>query len=150
MSKIAMLGTVRVRDVMSDRLVLLRTTTGLDDAWAELHSAGVSGGPVLDDRGRLVGVLSLADLADPRRRGEGSSGIVGDAMTRVVYAVRPDDPISVAMRLMIDERIHRVVVVDENAAVVGVVVPMDILRSLAHGDEAAMEYVDLRTIHREP
>ena len=144
-----MLGTVRVRDVMSESLVFLRTTTSLDHAWSELHEASVSGAPVLDDRGRLVGVISLADLADPRRRTADGGGLVEGAMTRVVYAVRPDDSISVAMRLMIDERIHRVVVVNEVGAVVGVVVPMDILRSIAHGDEAQIEYVDLRKIQRE-
>jgi CBS-domain-containing membrane protein len=149
MSKLAMLGTIRVRDVMSAAVVFLRTTTSLDRAWSELHEAGISGAPVLDDRGRLVGVISLADLADPRRRTVDNGGLVVDAMTRVVYAVRPDDPVSVAMRLMLDERIHRVVVVDDDAAVVGLVVPMDILRSLAHGDDTEMEYVDLRRIQRE-
>jgi len=149
MSKLAMLGTMRVSDVMSDDPLFLHTTTSLDDAWGELHRAGFSGAPVLDDRGRLVGVISLSDLADPRRRAAAGTGLVVDAMTRVIYAVRPDDPISVATRLMIDERIHRVVVVNEDASVVGIVVPMDILRSIAHGDEAPMEYVDLRAVQQE-
>jgi CBS-domain-containing membrane protein len=149
MSKLAMLGTLRVRDVMSESPYLLRTTTDLSAAWAELHQRGVSGAPVLDDRGRLVGVISLADLADPRRRKADGSTTVADAMTRLVYAVRPDDPVSVATRLMIDERIHRVVVVDEVANVVGMVVPMDVLRALAHGDDTQMEYFDLRRIQTE-
>lgn len=150
MSKLAMLAAVRVKDVMTESPVFLRTVSDLDTAWTELHQAGVSGAPVLDDRGRLVGVISLSDLADPRRRKADGSATVSDAMTRVVYAVRPDDPVSIAMRLMIDERIHRVVVVDDAAAVVGIVVPMDILRSIARGDESQMEYVDLRRIQQEP
>jgi CBS-domain-containing membrane protein len=67
MIKVAMPDTLRVRDVMTEALVLIRAGTPLETAWRELHDASVSGAPVLDDRGRLVGVISVADFADPRR-----------------------------------------------------------------------------------
>jgi predicted transcriptional regulator len=147
MVKVAMLSTLRVKDVMTEALVLLKTTHTLGEAWEAFHEGGISGAPVLDPHGRMVGVLSLSDLADPRRRAPGST--VGDAMTRVVYAVRADDPILVAILLMMKEGIHRVIVVDENAALAGIVVPMDIVRALAQGHEDAanpVNFVDLQKL----
>jgi CBS-domain-containing membrane protein len=144
MVKVGMLETLRVRDVMTEALVLLRAETALDTAWHTLHNAGVSGAPVLDQRGKLVGVISIADFADPRRHGQATT--VGDAMTHVVYAVRTDDPAVAAVQLMLRENIHRVVVVDERGALAGIVVPTDVLRALVHGDDSRVSFVDLRTL----
>ena len=142
--KLGMLETLRVREVMTQALVLLRAETPLDAAWHTLHDAGVTGAPVLDAPGRLVGVISLADFADPRRRGQ--SLTVGDAMTRVVYAVYADDPAVKAVHLMLREKIHRVVVVDERGALVGIVVPTDVLRVLVQQEESHVQFVDLRKL----
>jgi CBS-domain-containing membrane protein len=146
MVKVGLLQTLRVRDVMTEALVLLRKQASLDTAWQTLHDAGLSGAPVLDERGHLVGVISLADFADPRRRGQFAT--VGDAMTRVVYAVRAEDPAAAAVHLMLRESIHRVVVVDERGALVGIVVPTDVLRKVVHDDAEGVEFVDLRKLQR--
>jgi CBS-domain-containing membrane protein len=146
MVKAAMLNTLRVRDVMSEAILLLRMDTHVDEAWQQLHDGGVTGAPVLDARGRLVGVLSNYDLADPRRRRPDSAGSVGEVMTRVVYAVRAEDPALTAVRLMADENIHRAVVVNDDGSLAGMVVPMDILRVLARYADAHVEYVDLRKL----
>jgi CBS-domain-containing membrane protein len=148
MVKAAMVHTLRVKDVMTEAILLLRAEMRVDDAWSLLHDAGVNGAPVLDARGRLVGVLSNSDLADPRRRHPDAPGSVGDVMTRVVYAVRADDPVLTAVRLMADENIHRAIVVNDDGTLAGIVVPMDILRVLARdadarGTDTQVEYVDL-------
>lgn len=146
MLKVAMLSTLRVKDVMTEALVLLRSEAALDDAWNELHRLGVSGAPVLDPKGKLVGLISLADFADPRRRPAVSGGTVGDVMTRVVYAVRASDAVVAAVRLMEQESIHRVLVVNDDGSLAGMVVPMDILRALALGEPHSVEYFDLRLL----
>jgi CBS-domain-containing membrane protein len=149
MVKAGILSTLRVRDVMTEAILLLRAEMSIDEAWQQLHDGGVTGAPVLDARGRLVGVLSNSDLADPRRRQPGDSGSVGDVMTRLVYAVRADDPALQAARFMADENIHRAVVVNDDGTLAGIVVPMDILRVLALSDDPRVEYVDLRKIQGE-
>ena len=60
-----------------------------------------------------------------------SSVTVKDVMTRVVYAVRADDSVLNAVKLMISEDIHRAIVVTDEGSVVGIVTPMDVLRALA-------------------
>jgi predicted transcriptional regulator len=151
MVKTAMLETLRVKDVMTEAIVLLRAEMSVDEAWELFHRCGVTGAPVLDARGRLAGVLSTYDLADPRRREPGASARVGDLMTRMAFAVRAEDPVLAAVRLMAEENIHRVLVVHDDGTLAGVVVPMDILRSLAADlKEARIEYFDLRTLAGRP
>jgi len=146
MVKAAMLSTLRVKDVMTQAILLLRAETSIDEAWRQMHDGGVTGAPVLDARGRLVGVVSNSDLADPRRRDPGEPRSVGDVMTRIVYAVRAEDSAVTAVRLMAEENIHRAIVVNDDGTLAGIVVPMDILRVLANGIEDGVEYVDLRKL----
>jgi len=74
---------------------------------------------------------------------------IADVMTRVVFAVRADDPLFWAIRLMVEERVHRVMVTDDAGTLVGIVVPMDVLRAIVPSDAPAAHdvgfaYVDLR------
>ena len=146
MVKIGMLNGLRVREVMTEALLLLRAEMPVDEAWQILHDGGVSGAPVLDARGRLVGVISNYDLADPRRRVPNETTLVRDVMTRLVYAVRAGDSVLAAVRLMIDEKIHRVVAVNDDGSIAGVIVPMDVLRVLARKEVGRLEYIDLRSL----
>jgi CBS-domain-containing membrane protein len=148
--KTAMMRALRVRDVMTVDVVFLRTHFTLDEAWAVLHERGIRGAPVLDARGRLVGVLSKADLADPRHRPPSGPGTVEHAVTHVAYAVRASDPVMTAVRLMLDHDIHRALVVDDAGTLAGIVTPLDVLRALTRGEalveqpDAPVEFVDLR------
>jgi CBS-domain-containing membrane protein len=128
---------LRVKDVMSSSVVFLGTHQRLDEAWEILHTNCISGAPALSSLGRLVGIVSKADLADPRRRTSEHPSTVRDVMTRVIYAVRAGDSILAAVRLMIDEDIHRVLVVGDEGEVVGIVTPMDVLRAVACGQDLA-------------
>jgi CBS-domain-containing membrane protein len=153
----ALAGGMRVADVMSTDVTFLETTQTLDDAWEILHSKSITGAPVLSSHGRLVGIASKADLADPRRHAGDAVGTVRtvrDVMTRVVYAVRASDSVLSAVQLMIDEDIHRAMVVGDDGSVAGIVTPMDILRALTRGEDVArgpeprarVEFVDLREL----
>ena len=85
MIKAALPRELEVRDVMTADVACLRADDTLDQAWEVLHARGISGAPVLDKHDALIGVVSKADLADPRRRAPDAK--VSDAMTRVAYAV---------------------------------------------------------------
>lgn len=148
--------TLRVRDIMTREVITLVGSTSLEDAARSLTFHKVSGAPVME-HGRIVGVVSKTDLVDPRHRPSATGDrTVADAMTPVIYAVRPGDPALSAVRLMVEEGVHRVVVVDDNRRLAGIVSTMDVMRALAsgariqdeqewHGDPAvAVEYVDLR------
>lgn len=151
MVKLGVLQEVRVRDVMTEGVVFLRVDATLAEAWETMHRQGISGLPVLNQRGKLVGVVSRADLADPRHHSAGASWRIDDAMTRVVYAVRAEDPLMNAVRLMLQENIHRAMVVNDDGLVAGIITPMDVLRALARVDPVGssgqgVQFVDLRRL----
>ena len=52
-------------------------------------------------------------------------------MTRVLFAVLPTDPVTAAVRLMVREGIHRVLVVSDTGGLLGIVTSMDVLRAIA-------------------
>lgn len=146
------LETLRVRDVMTQAVVFLKTTHTLEQAWEAFHQHSVNGAPVLGPGGQLVGMVTTSDLADPHRRHVVARNTVEDVMTKMVYAVRLDDSIVVAARLMVEESIHRAVVLNEDRSIAGIISPMDILRVLVHaaapetgpGHDPIVHYVDLR------
>jgi CBS-domain-containing membrane protein len=145
--------TMRVRDIMTTEVVTLVASTSLDDAARSLTYHQVTGAPVLE-HGRIVGVVSKSDLVDPRHRSSGDAKpTVRDAMTRIVHAVRPGDPAMAAVRLMVDQSVHRAVVVDDKGKLAGIVSPMDILRALARGDavqENDPAFLDRQDRHADP
>jgi CBS domain-containing protein len=144
MIKLGRERTVRVSDVMSTNLIVLDVHMRLGEAAAVLSERRISGAPVVSGSAKPLGIVSRADLLDPRHQGNETT--VEAAMTRVLYAVRPTDPLMAAVRLMATENIHRVIVVDEAGLLAGIVTSMDVMRVLARGEpdeEVPLEYVPL-------
>ena len=164
----ATLSTLRVREIMTTEVFTIAASTSIDDAARALSFHRVGGAPVLD-HGRIVGVVSKTDLVDPRRSSRPGASSVADVMTRVIYAVREGDPAMLAVRLMADESIHRIIVVATGGRVAGIVTSLDIVRAVARGvcfdaamtpsadgverhamPSSAVAYVDLRTFDVVP
>lgn len=132
---------LRVRDVMTPDPVVLSAEGSLRDAARLLYSAGISGAPVVDDGGQLIGVLSERDLltkeAPPaygtraRRRHEAATVI--EACSRPARTVHPDTRLRETARLMLIHGVSRLVVVADGA-IRGIVTRHDVLRALFRAD----------------
>ena len=150
---------VTAGDIMRTDVVVLSYAAPLSDIERTLSENRISGAPVVDEAGHIVGIVSLKDLVDryaqdpdarPRRGpgffhlsthelGEGdfnafevpdeSEDIAQDVMTAEIYSV----PVSAGLReiakAMSDHRIHRVLVEDEKRYV-GLISTMEIIDSL--------------------
>lgn len=114
---------LRVRDLMSTALMTVNASDTIAEAHAEMEVGIVRHLPVVDDRGRLVGVLSDRDILrvlsarKPRR--------VSEVMSRDVITTRPDADAHVAAELMLDHKISSVPVVGEDGVLVGLVTQTD-------------------------
>jgi CBS-domain-containing membrane protein len=145
MVKLGMERTHRVADVMSRDVIAIAAGLSVGEAAKRLVDNHVSGAPVMTESGRLIGVVTRGDLLEPRHRQMRAT--VEDAMTRVIYAVRPHDPLTIAVKLMVEEKIHRAIVIDDHGRLVGIITPMDVLNAIHRAQpadrNAALEYVNL-------
>ena len=115
--------------IMTTHLVTVRPDASVEAAIQVLLAQEVSGLPVCDDDGRLVGVITefalLAVTYDKRVKNH----TVSQHMTRDVITVDVNDSVSRIADLCIVHRVRRVPVM-ENGRLVGVIARRDVLRAL--------------------
>ena len=148
-------STVRVGDVMTRDVVSVTPDTPLKDVAAAIVERGISGLPVCDADGAVVGVLSEADLlvkqgGSPERSGGLFAWLVetasapdlaklrartaGEAMTAPAITVETASPVSEAARTMVSLGVNRLPVV-EDGRLVGIVTRADLVRLFTRSDE---------------
>ncbi len=122
----------RVRDYMARDLVTLTPETEITRASALLLRHGISGAPVTDDRGGLVGVLSKKDCLRAALQASyfrDWGGTVDAFMSRDIKTLEADLDIVAAAEAFIASPFRRFPVLEEGA-LVGQVSRADILRAL--------------------
>lgn len=123
---------MRVRDIMVTKPVVFTSDTDLLDAVSTLVDRHITGAPVVDARGNLVGLLTERDFLRAALvagyHGE-RGGCVGDYMSRDVEAVNADDSLLDVATRFIETKRRRYPVIEDNR-VVGVVVRRDVLRAV--------------------
>jgi CBS domain-containing protein len=156
-----------VAEIMSRDVLTLQAAATLQEAVASLRDAGVSGAPVLDEGGECIGVFSLADLArreDEVEDGEAPHAgsyfnfglgeklalpaedydpelfdreTVGDWMSPEIKSVAPGTSLADAARKMVEDGVHRLVVMDEKS-IAGILTTFDFVRLfVAPGEKRA-------------
>ena len=144
---------MKARDIMSTKIVTVSPSTSVREIAARMVEKHVSGVPVLNDNGTLVGMVSEGDLLrrpeigteKPRRRWASfftgvdeqareftkSHGLrAGDVMTEQVVHVAEATPLGEVVGLMEKHNIKRLPVLTD-AKLVGIVSRVDLLRALA-------------------
>jgi CBS domain-containing protein len=122
----------RIRDYMAQRLVLLSPDTEINRAAAVLLDRGISGAPVVDARGGLVGVLSKKDCLRAALHASyyrDWGGTVERYMTRDPQTLDADMDIVEAAEAFLSSSFRRFPVLSEGA-LVGQVSRADVLRGL--------------------
>ena len=144
-----------VKDVMTTHVVSVTADASFRTMAAALREYRVSAFPVLDDDGKVIGVVSEADMlakealeSEPqgmpgmiagilrRREHEKARGTTaGELMTSPPVTVHPDDTLERAARLMYTRKVKRLPVVDENGHLVGIIGRADLLIMFDRSDE---------------
>ena len=150
------MAELTVREVMITEVVTVSPDTTVRELAELLAGRDISGAPVVDGEGKLVGVVSEADVVQQDRelhfpyyipfldsiiylewvptyekRFRKMFGVVvGDIMTKRVITVSPEDSIHHAATLMSDKRVNRLPVV-EAGKLVGILTRADIVRAIA-------------------
>ena len=123
--------SVKVRDYMATRLVTFHRNDNVVTAMSVLLEKKISGGPVVDDAGKLVGVLSEVDLMAVIVKDSYFNefvGIVADYMQPEVDTVDPEMDIYALTERFLKEHRRRYPVV-EDGRLVGQITRRDVLRA---------------------
>jgi CBS domain-containing protein len=141
----------KAEDIMTPDPVCVEPSTTIRDLARIFGDNEISGAPVVDAQGRIIGIVSKTDLI--RRCAEGIVDVppaylfevvseqggedeevipeplvcVADFMTEDPVTVSPSTPLNYLARLMHEKRVHRLVVVDHDKFPVGIVTSLDLL-----------------------
>lgn len=144
-----------VRDVMTTEVVTVRRETPLRDVARTLTVNEISGLPVLDDDGIVVGVVSetdilfkecgptaprglLANVLDPHsdeERRKTQALTAAQAMSSPAKTIAPWRSVPAAAAQMLDDEVNRLPVIDNHGTLVGIVSRADLVRAFVRTDD---------------
>lgn len=148
------------KDIMSHQPVTLRAEMSCDQAAALLTSNQITGAPVVDTHGSLLGVMTLQDLlkAETSIRyptcfytpswldevignnpctAEHGEGLVSEYFHRDTHTAFPDTPVAVLAEMMLKHHIHRVIIVQKDEMKpIGIVTAFDLLKVIVDNNHA--------------
>jgi CBS domain-containing membrane protein len=115
-----------VADLMTRQLRCLRETDSLADAMAAMQELFIRHIPVVDDEGRLSGLVTQRDLLALEHRKDTGTPL-REVMRSDVVTVRPDTPLRAAAETMIYNKYGCLPVV-EDGRLVGIITETDFLK----------------------
>ncbi len=152
------LSGMRVEHVMARDVVAVQADSSMAEAAKILRDYAISGVPVVDDTGRCIGVLSASDFVDskseespahppvvhvtttPDSTGLARAEVLDETTVRAnmspkVETILEHLTLVDAGRLMCEEHIHRLIVVDRHGRPIGIVSSLDLVSALVHAAE---------------
>ena len=165
---------MNVGELMSTDVVSVTPSTSLKDAARLLVEHRISGLPVVDGRGAVVGVLSEADILYKERGPSERDGLlawllqtempvetrkvlattVGEAMTSPALTILPHRTATAAARELVEQGVNRLPVVGVDGRLVGIVTRADLVRAFTRPDaqieREIREEILERTLWSEP
>ena len=144
----------KASDIMTTDIVTLKPKDSLHQASRKLAESSTSGGPVVDEIGRVVGIVSEHDIVSYLAKFEdkemedidtkelpilahiyvqSSTTPVEEIMTTEIISAKPDTKIEILARLMTENNINRIPIVDKGR-LIGMVSRIDILRNIGMVD----------------
>lgn len=130
-------------DIMTRALIVLTPQMPILDAARLLLRHGVSGAPVLDDDGRLVGICSEFDCLRVLSTGafysddHGSEGVVAHFMSTEFHAVEPHQDVYALAQFFLSHGVRRLPVL-QGGRLIGQLSRRDVLRAMVEFDDSRL------------
>jgi CBS domain-containing protein len=162
---------MKVKDVMTSEPVAFGSEAPLKDVARILTERGISGVPVVSERGIVLGVVSEADILfkeQGKGRPQSSRSIfvqlldqervrlqtklaartAGEAMTSPAITITPERPVTAAASLMIEKSVNRLPVVERGGKLVGIVTRADLVRVFGRSDPEIVREIQDEIVRR--
>ncbi|MDY0389956.1 CBS domain-containing protein [Desulfobulbus oligotrophicus] len=146
------------QDIMTREVITVNANTSVRDLAAVLLTSNISGAPVVDDTGAVIGIVTESDLIFQNKKvhlpttfalldafvflerpgkmeqelKKISGSKVGDICSRKLVSVTPETGLEELATLMTEKKIHTLPVMTQGK-LVGVIGKSDIIRTIAHG-----------------
>ena len=117
-----------VKEIMTKDVITATSTMSVREVANLLSERSVSGVPVVDDEGRVLGVVSELDVVG--RKG----ATAADIMSKQVISVTEETDVDEVLHLFLNQRIRRVPVLSDGQHLIGIVSRSDLVRpaSISH------------------
>ncbi len=151
---------MRIKEIMTTDVITVSTSDSVEQCAKLLQENNISGLPVLDESGKVAGMVTEGDLirrasriktpgyleilggliylGSPKKFVEelqrAMSLEAGQLMSKNVISVKPEESVEKAATLMVENSINRLPVVDDNDKLVGIVSRRDIMSCLYRKD----------------
>ena len=116
------------KDIMSSPVKTVNTSTSIEETKKILLRYGHNGIPVVEE-GELKGIITMQEVNKAKQHGFGKE-LVSKYMSDKVVTVKLDTPLTEIQELMIDYDIGRILVVNREDKLVGIVTRTDLIRNL--------------------
>ncbi len=131
---------MRVADLMQRKVKTIHSDATVAEAIVSLADAHISGMPVVDGTGRVIGIVSSTDVLTAEAEAEDRDArqalldatTVRDVMTPRPYTIAPEEHVREAACQMLYGEVHRLFVAERDQ-VVGIITTTDIVRAVATG-----------------
>lgn len=130
---------LKARDIMTRKVIAVTEDTPLEEVERLLAFRGISGVPVVDRESRVIGVVSEADiiLSEIEHEGRRNGKRASDIMTSPPLIAYEDTNIETLSRTMVEKKIRRIIIVDEENRPIGIISRRDIIRIYGNIFEAS-------------
>ena len=126
--------------IMKQPVVTMSPTTSIKEAWDLITTRRFRHVPVVNDEGHLIGILSDRTLfkelysADQQSTSSSRDQTVADLMVTHVLTALPNTDIAAIAKILIENRIGAMPIVDQTDKIVGILTRSDILRTIVKID----------------
>jgi len=130
-------SALKVADVMNEPAITARATESLGVVAAQMVKSGLKRVPIVDENGKLLGVLSRVDVlrqvveAEPRsRRTEipaGAARTINEFMEPQIPVIQQDNYLADIIAALVEFNTHRLIVVDQDGHAIGLISDGDVV-----------------------
>lgn len=121
----------KARDIMSAEILSIRETTTMEEAIRLMVNSRITGLPVVDKQGRMVGVYSEYDALKQAGKSKALKPEIFQQpvqFSEKVEAITESTPLPKIIKLFIDSKFRRLPVISDSGKLVGIITRRDLMR----------------------
>jgi CBS-domain-containing membrane protein len=127
--KVGNMKTLKAADIMTTNVITVKKDVILTEVIGLLLRWHISAMPVVDDEGKMVGIISEIDLVNLTFDGNAADTTVGEVMVTDIISFSPSTELADLVQTFSQKHLRRVPIIDKGK-VVGIVSRRDILREM--------------------